>query len=678
MKRIGVDIGGTFTDIVIVDDVTLQSVSEKVRTTPWDIGQGVMDAVRKTKIDMSQVMLFIHGTTAGINTVVQGKGSKVGLITSRGFIDVLEMARGDRKELYDYMWKKPQPLVPRYLRLAVTERTSYRGEIIEKLDENETREAVRKLKENGAEAVAVCLLHSYANPAHELRVGELVKEVFPEAPLSLSHLVAREIREYERMSTTVINAYIEKAIYNYVDHLNRELNQAGFLGQLLILGPAGVLGVEAIKEKAIHSLSSGPTGGAAGAAHLAALCGVKDVVGMDVGGTTFDVSITKEGLNVVKHQTELMGYPLLMAGTDIHSIGAGGGSIARVDQAGLLTVGPESAGAKPGPMAYDMGGVEPTVTDAALVNGLIDPNYFAGGSIKLNVDLAVKGVTAIAQKLGLSLNKAAEGILTVAAHNMTNATSEILVGQGFDPRDFVLMSFGGGGGIFAANIAKGLSIPRIIIPTGPGVFCARGILTMNLVHTYAWAFHRDMDQFDMGELESIYREMEKAASKTLADEGMMGDSMEFIRSLDICYEGQRYSIDTPVPGGSLKEDSQVKAIISKSFRQLYNMRYGHLIEAPLRTINVRLKAIGKLKGISMPSIERGENIPGSALKQKRRVFLEGNFTDVQVYERDILLWGNTIQGPAIIEEPFHVTLLLPGQELQVDKIGNLIIQTGGN
>jgi N-methylhydantoinase A len=678
MKRIGVDIGGTFTDIVVVDDVTMETMSEKVRTTPWDIGQGVMDAVRKIKVDMSEVMLFIHGTTAGINTVVQGKGSKVGLITSRGFMDVLEMGRGDRKELYDYMWKKPQPLVPRYLRLAVTERTNHRGEIIEKLDEKETREVIRKLKESGAEAVAVCLLHSYANPAHELRVGELIKELWPEAPLALSHLVAREIREYERMSTTVINAYIEKAIIHYVDHLNGELNQAGFLGQLLILGPAGVLGVEAIKEKVIHSLSSGPTGGAAGAAHLAALCGVKNVVSMDVGGTTFDVSITKEGLNVVKHQTELMGYPLLMAGTDIHSIGAGGGSIARVDQAGLLTVGPESAGAKPGPMAYDMGGTEPTVTDAAVVNGLIDPDYFAGGSIKLNVNLAVEGITDIAQKLGLSLNKAAEGVLTVAAHNMTNATSEILVGQGFDPRDFVLMAFGGGGGIFAANIARGLSIPRIIIPTGPGVFCARGILTMNLVHTYAWAYTRAMDQFDVNELENICLEMENTALKTLTDEGMTQDTIEFNRSLDICYEGQRYYIDTPVPGGSLKEDSQIIAKISESFRHLYNMRYGHLIEAPLRTINVRLKAIGKLKGIPVPEVKRGEQIPESPPKKNRRVFIEGKFIVMQVYERDALLWGNSIAGPAIVEEPFHVTVLLPGQELQVDKMGNLIIQTGSN
>lgn len=678
MKRIGVDIGGTFTDIMVVDDLTLQTMSEKVRTTPGDISQGVIDAVRKSKVDMSEVMLFIHGTTAGINTVVQGKGSRVGLITTRGFIDVLEMARGDRKELYDYMWKKPQPLVPRYLRLAVSERTSFQGEIIEKLDETETREVIGKLKQNGAEAVAVCLLHSYANPAHELRVGELVKEVWPEAPLSLSHLVAREIREYERMSTTVINAYIEQAIIHYIDHLNGELRGAGFKGQLLILGPAGVLGVEAIKQKTIHSLSSGPTGGAAGAAHLAALCGVKDVVSMDVGGTTFDVSITKEGLNLVKHQTELMGYPLLMAGTDIHSIGAGGGSIARVDQAGLLTVGPESAGAKPGPMAYDMGGAEPTVTDAALVNGLIDPGYFAGGSIQLNASLAVKGVSTIAEKLGLGLNKAAEGILTVAAHNMTNATSEILVGQGFDPRDFVLMSFGGGGGIFAAYIAKGLSIPRIIIPTGPGVFCARGILTMNLVHTYAWAFQKDLDQFDLGEIEDIYREMERSASKTLAEEGMTPETMEFLRSLDIFYEGQRYYIETPVPGGRLKEDSQVKEKISASFKQLYNQRYGHLIEAPLRTINVRLKAIGKLKGIPVPEIEHGDKIPPGALKKRRKIFLEGQSIDVAVYERDALLWGNTIQGPAIVEEPFHVTILMPGQELQVDNIGNLIIQKGGN
>jgi len=674
MKRIAVDIGGTFTDIVYIDEGTMQIVVDKVRSTPWDIGQAVLEAIKKIKVDMSEVRLFIHGTTAGVNTIVQRKGARVGLITTKGFTDVLEMARGNRKELYNYLWKKPKPLVPRYLRLGVSERINYSGEIIEKLDDQEVKEIIMKLRENGLEAIAVCLLHSYANPAHEQRVGEIIKEVWTEATFALSHLVAREIREYERMSTTVINAYIEKAVVEYLSRLSQNLKNMGFLGQLLVLGPSGILGIEAVREKALYTLASGPIGGAAGAAYLARLSGIRDLLTMDVGGTSFDVSIIKDGVNVERHQTEIMGFPVLMAGMDIRTIGAGGGSIARVDAAGLLTVGPDSAGADPGPMAYGLGGTEPTVTDAALVNGLIDPDYFLGGEIHLDLDLAKRGVNDVAKKLGLSLNEAADGILSVARNNMTTATTEILVGQGFDPRDFAIMAYGGAGGIFAGNIAKDMSISRVIIPPGPGVFSAQGILSMDLVHTYARGYARSMDELDIQELEDIYKDMENNALQILTREGMSRDRVEFARSLDMCYAGQHYYIETPVPKGELKANAKIE--INNSFERLHEIRYGHRIEAPLITINIRLKAIGKIKEIPMTEVKQGKGIPQSAIKKKRKVYLEGNLMDTQIYERDKLLCGNTIVGPAIIEEPFHTTVVMPGQTLQVDKLGNLIIRTG--
>ena len=675
MKRIAVDIGGTFTDIVYIDESTMRIVVDKVRSTPLDIGQAVLDGIKKIKVDMTEVDLFIHGTTAGVNTIVQKRGSKIGLITTKGFTDVLEMARGNRKELYNYLWKKPKPLVPRYLRLGVRERTSHSGEMIEELDEEEAKEIIQKLKKDGVEAIAVCLLHSYANPENERRLGALIKEVWPEVTLALSHLVAREIREYERTSTTVINAYIEKAVIDYLSRLSRNLKADGFLGQLLVLGPSGVLGVDAVREKAIYTLASGPIGGAAGAAYLAKLCGIKDLVTMDVGGTSFDVSIIRDGVNIERHQSEIMGYPVLMAGVDIRAIGAGGGSIAKVDAAGLLTVGPDSAGANPGPMAYGLGGTEPTVTDAALVNGLIDPNYFLGGEIHLDLDLAKKGINNVAKKLGLSLNEAANGILSVARNNMTTATMEILIGQGFDPRDFTLMSYGGAGGLFAANIAKDMSISRVIIPTSPGVFCAQGILTMKLVHTYAQAYGRALDRLSIHELEEVYKDMEKSANKILTAEGMSEDTMEFVRSLDMCYEGQHYYIETPVTNEALKGDAKIK--ISKSFELLHEIRYGYRIDAPLVTINARLKAIGKIKDIPVTEIKQGKEIPRSAIKKKRNVYFDGDFVESQIYERERLLCGNTIVGPAIIEEPFHTTVVMQGHTLQVDQLGNLIIHTGG-
>jgi N-methylhydantoinase A len=676
MRRLAVDTGGTFTDIVYIDDDSRRSVVDKVSTTPQDLGIGVLEAVKKIDADMSGITLFVHGTTAGLNTIAQRKGAKVGLITTRGFIDILEMTRGHRKEVYNYLWKKPEPLVPRYLRRGVTERTNFKGEILEKLDEAEVKEITRKFREEGVEAIAVCLLHAYANPQNERRIGEIINEVWPGVSVSLSHQVAREVGENIRANTTVISAYMGKAIAGYIGRLNENLKGLGFKGQLLILGPSGVLGIEAAREKPLYSLASGPVGGAAGAAHLAGLCGVEDVVTMDVGGTSFDVSIIKDGVNVERQDSELMGYPVRMSGIEILSIGAGGGSIARVDAAGLLTVGPESAGANPGPMAYGLGGQEPTVTDAALVNGLIDPGYFLGGEVRLDLDLAKKGVSDIAGKLSIGLNRAADGILTVARNNMTSATTEILIGRGYDPRDFTIMAFGGGGGIFAGNIARDMSISRVIVPPDPGVFCARGILTMNLVHPYSRSYARSLDKLDIYELNDVYQDMEQDALGILQAEGMAANDIEFTRYLDMGYEGQYFFIETPVPGGELKETA--KKEIGGAFEHLHENRYGHRIEAPLITSNARLKAIGRIKDPPMAEIGRGQKTAADALKSKRKVYLDGAFVDTPIYERGRLLAGNVIAGPAIIEEPFHTTVVMPGQTLEVDRLGNLIIHTGGD
>jgi N-methylhydantoinase A len=675
VKRLAVDTGGTFTDVVYIDDDTMQIVSDKVPTTPQDLGRGVLDAIGKINADLPEIALFIHGTTAGLNTIAQRKGARVGLITTAGFADILEMTRSSRKDVYNYLWKKPEPLVPRYLRRGVTERTNHKGAILQSPDEKETEEITRKLKEAGVESIAVCLLHSYANPENELKIEKIINGVWPEIDVSLSHRVAMEIGEVVRANTTVISAYMGKTVSGYVSRLNENLKDLGFTGQLLILGPSGVLGIEAAREKPLYSLASGPVGGAAGAAHLARLCGIGNVVTMDVGGTSFDVSIIKDGVNLERHDTELLGYPVLMAGIEIRSIGAGGGSIARVDAAGLLTVGPESAGASPGPMAYGRGGTEPTVTDAAIVNGLIDPDYFIGGQVRLDVDLAGKGISNIAEQLGLSLHEAADGILAVARNNMTTATTEILIGQGYDPRDFTIMGYGGGGGIFVGSIARDMSISRVIIPCSPGVFSARGILTMDLVHTYARAYAHSMDGLDIKELEEIYHDMEASALRTLLAEGMSGDNIEFTRSLDMGYESQHYYIETPVPAGKLDE-ATVK-LTGDTFEYLHETRYGHRVDARLTVRNVRLKAIGKIKDVPLDTIEKGREIPPDAVKPERKVYLDGGFVDAHIYERDRLLCGNIIPGPAIVEEPFHTTVVMPGQTLELDRMGNLIIHTGG-
>jgi N-methylhydantoinase A len=672
MKRIAVDIGGTFTDIVYFDDSTMQIIIDKVRSTPQDVGRAVLQAVEKIKADLPQITQFVHGTTVGLNALLERKGARVGLITTAGFTDVLEMARGDRKELYNYLWKKPKPLVPRHLRLGVSERTNFLGQVLTPLNHEEVKEKIGKLIQSGVEAVAVCLLHSYANPENEQKIENIIREIGSDVTISLSHQIAREFREYERTSTTVIDAYTKKKVIRYLGNLSGDLKNKGFQGQLLVVGPSGVIGAGVAEKNSLYTMASGPTGGCIGAARLSSMTGFKDLLIMDVGGTSFDVAIIKDGANIERHESELMGFPVIVPSIDIRSIGAGGGSIAHVDAGGLLVVGPESAGGNPGPMCYGLGGTMPTVTDAALVNGLINPDYFLGGEISLDMELAKKGVGEVATQLGLNINEAAQGILTVARNNMTNASSEILVGQGYDPRDFTILAYGGGGGIFAEGIAKDMAVKRVVIPTAPGVFCAWGMLSMDIIHTYSRTYARQLENLDMKTLEDMYSEMEKDALNVLKEENIPGDMVEMVRSVDMCYSGQGHYVEVPLPSRGLI--NKAKKDISDSFHELHKIKYGHRLAARVRVTNVRLKAIGKLKGIPIEETKSGRNVPMAAVKPRRNVYIDGQLIDCTIYEREKLLCGNVIHGPAIVEEPQHTTLIGAGQVLTVDRWGNLIIE----
>ncbi len=672
MKRIAVDIGGTFTDFVYVNDEPFEMVVDKVRSTPMDVSRAVFEATAKIRMDMSKVELFVHGTTVGLNTVVQGKGARVGLITTEGFRDVLEMGRGNRKELYNYLWKKPKPLVARHLRLGIHERTDHSGRIIEKVHEDEVKSVVEKLRSSDVEAIAVCLLHSYTNPQNELHTESIIREVWPNADVSLSHQVAREFREYERMSTTVLDAYIKRQVVYYLSRLNENLFESGFGGQLLIVSSSGALGLNAVKERAIATFTSGPIGGVTGSLAVSNLTGIKDLVTMDVGGTSFDVSVIRNQTAVVRHQSELMGYPVLLPGMDIRLIGAGGGSIARVDVGGLLSVGPESAGAYPGPMCYGLGGMEPTVTDAALVNGLIDPGNFLGGEIKLDMDLALAGINGIAEKLGLAVEKTAGGILAVAQNNMTTATREMLIGQGHDPRDFTLISYGGGGGIFAAGVAGDLSIKRILIPPDPGVFSAWGMLSTDVIHAFSQTYARNMDAVDVQELNRIYRSMEESGRTMLREEKIADDAMEFVRSLDMCYQGQGHYVDVPMANRDFEESAKTE--IEGRFHALHQIRYGYRMDRSPKTINVRVKAIGRIKKAAPTRYSETAVIRDDAIKRARKVFFKDSFIPWKVLERAVLLPGNSIKGPAILEEPYHTTVVYPGQTVRVDSYKNLVIE----
>jgi N-methylhydantoinase A len=673
MKRIGVDIGGTFTDIVYFDDNSTDVIIDKVRSTPPDVGQAVLNVIDKIKVNMPGINQFIHGTTVGLNALLERKGSKIGLITTKGFSDVLEMARGNSKELYNFLWRKPKPLVPRYLRFGVSERINYQGQILQELDVEELKGIISKLQQNGVEAVAVSLLHSYVNPENEQRIGEVIKTVWPEVTVSLSHQVAREYREYERTSTTVIDAYTKKKVIQYLNLLSERFRSRGFEGQILIAGSGGVIGVKAAERNSLFTMSSGPTGGAVASARLANLTGNRNLMIMDVGGTSFDVAVIKDGKNIERYESELMGLPVLTQSIDIRSIGAGGGSIARVDEGGLLIVGPESAGANPGPMCYDTGGTRPTVTDAALVNGIINQYNFIGGAYSLNMDLAKKGIGEIAARLGVSLNKAADGILAVARNNMTIASSEILIGQGYDPRDFAILAYGGGGGIFAEGIARDLKMSRVIVPPYPGVFCAWGMLCMDIIHAFSQTCNTLLLDVDFNNIDDIYQEMKVRALEMLKEEQIPEETVEFIRSLDMCYAGQGHYVEVPLSDTK----AQSKEEISELFHSLHEIKYGHRLDAPVRVTNIRMKAVGKLKKVPVKEIETGKNIPAAGIKPARKVFLDGAFIDCQIFERYNLVCGNLIKGPAIVEEPHHTTIVGAGQTLTIDQWGNLVIDIRG-
>jgi N-methylhydantoinase A len=675
MKRLAIDTGGTFTDIVYVDDETMQMKVDKVKSTPEDPGKAVIEGMKKIGANMADITLFIHGTTASLNTLIQKKGSKVGLISTKGFADVLEMGRADRKELYNYLWKKPKPLVPRNLSLGLSERTNYLGQILEKVNEEELKEIVKIFKDAGVEVIAVSLLHSYANPENEQKVEEIINKLWPEVTVSLSHQIAREFREYERTSTTVLDSYIKNSVVAYLEHLKNNLDSMGFAGQTLIVTPSGVLGITSIKKKAIATLTSGPVGGATGAAFLAKTLNRKNLVCIDVGGTSFDVSLIKDGMNLEKYEQDFIGYPALIPGVDVRSIGAGGGSIARVNSGGLLTVGPDSAGASPGPMCYGNGGTEPTVTDAALVSGWINPDCFVGGEFQVDMNLAKSGIEQLAGKLGLSLNATAFGILKIATNSMTTLTEEILIGQGYDPRDFAIFSYGGAGGLFATSIAREIGISTVIVPVDPGVFSAWGMMEMNIAHSYAQTHFRLLEELDIRELENIYQEMEHTGQEMLKEEGIQKDAIEFVRSLDMSYEGQGHYVEVPL--SNLKLEEGAKAEISNIFHRFHETKYGHTLNAPQRITTVRLKAIGKIKDVRLSKIQSGEKVPDEAYKAKRKIYLDKGFEECQIYDRTKLLSGNVIKGPAIVEEPFHTTVVLPDQTVHIDDTGNLIINIGG-
>jgi N-methylhydantoinase A len=673
--RIAVDIGGTFTDLVAVDDDG-KVLRSKALTTPDDFAQGIQDCLRGANIDVAGGSFFVHGSTVTINAVLERKGAPTGLITTKGFRDVYEIGRGNRPEGYNLFFKRPVPLVPRDLRFEVDERLYATGEVFKSLDEESAKATIGALKATRVESVAVCLLHAYANAAHEQRLGELLRQQFPQAYVSLSHEILREFREYERTSTTVLNSYVGPLVSRYLISLERMLAVGGFRGTFRVMqSNGGLMSADTAKKVPVTMMESGPVAGVIAAARLGELVDCRHIISFDMGGTTAKSSLIKDFHPEVTSSYYVGGYvsghPMMLPVVDIVEVGNGGGSIAWIDPAGGLKVGPQSAGAAPGPACYGKGGTEPTVTDANLVTGRIDPEYFLGSGVRLQRDKAVQAVTEkIAKPLGLSLQEAALGILTIANFNMSLSVRAVSVEKGYDPRDCALVPSGGGGALHAMAIARELSVPRVIIPPMPAHFSALGMLLADLKHDYVQTYVRELSETSGAQIADAFSLLENSALEILAEEGAKAEQIVVRRFLDMRYRGQEYTLPVPITEDlrSLLAFSGIRA----RFDQLHQEHYGHSApKEPVMIVNLRLSALGKTDNRLPPASppvkdERGE-------RGRRAVIFESSPIDSRVYLRSGFKEGDSLDGPAVIEEMGATILLYPGDKMQVNDFGHLII-----
>ena len=674
--RIAVDIGGTFTDLVAVDDHGQVSRS-KALTTPDDLARGIQDCLRSANIDVAGASFFVHGSTVTINAVLERKGARTGLITTQGFRDVYEIGRGNRPEGYNLFFKRPVPLVPRDLRLEVDERLYATGEVLRPLDEQSAATTIGGLRAAGVESVAVCLLHAYANAAHEQRLGELLRQQFPEAYVSLSHEILREFREYERTSTTVLNAYVGPLVSRYLVSLEKVLIDAGFQGTFRVMqSNGGVMSAETAKKLPVTMMESGPVAGVIAAARLGESLDCRHIISFDMGGTTAKSSLIKDFHPEVTSSYYVGGYvsghPMMLPVVDIVEVGNGGGSIAWIDPAGGLKVGPQSAGAAPGPACYGEGGSEPTVTDANLITGRIDPEYFLGSGVRLQRDKAVKAITEkIAKPLGLSLEEAALGILTIANFNMSLSVRAVSVEKGYDPRDCVLVPSGGGGALHAIAIARELSVPRVIIPPMPAHFSALGMLLADLKHDYVQTYVRELDETSGGQIAEVFSRLEKSALDTLAEEGAKPEQMILRRFLDMRYRGQEYTLPVPI-AEELRTLTDFGPIRSR-FDQLHQEHYGHSApKEPVMMVNLRLSALGRFE--NKLSLASASNQKDRGERGRRDVIFESKAVQCPIYLRSGFEPGDRLEGPAVVEDIGATILVYPGDEMQVNELGHLVIE----
>ena len=683
--RIGFDVGGTFTDFVLQSPAGELTTAKRLTTYP-DPSEaclaGLDSLLAGAGVAWRDVTQAVHGTTLGSNVVIERKARGVGLLTTRGFRDVLLIGREKRYQVYDLQIDKPRPLIPRRLIGEVTERVLADGSVRTPLDEAEARRAIRALVERGVTTLAICLLHAYVNPAHERRLAELVAEEAPQVTVTLSHEVSPTFREYERTSTTAVNAYVMTAVRDYLHGLAAALARRGYGGRLFVMqSSGGVATADAMARYPVRMIESGPAAGALMAAAYGELTGHRDLIAFDMGGTTAKLALIENGRPGTTTTFELhrvhgaagSGLPMNIQAIDLVEIGAGGGSIARA-QLGVVAVGPESASSMPGPACYGRGGAEPTVTDANLVLGYLNPDYFAGGSLRLDADAARRAITTrVAQPLGLSVEDAAWGIHTIVNTNMELATRVVSIERGRDPRELTFIAFGGSGPVHGCRLAQALGIPRVILPAAAGVTAAIGLLAAEVKFDVARTWVRRLEALDPVLLTTMYQEMAAQATTVVRDAAVAG-TVTLVRAVDARYVGQGYELTVPVPPGAL--DAAALGRIRAAFDEIYAARYGYASPSePVETVTWKLAAVGGAPRVALAKASAQARDGG--LKGRRRAWFPETrgWTDCAIYDRYALAPGARLEGPAIVEERESTSVLPPGTSATVDEYANLIVET---
>jgi len=685
--RVGVDVGGTFTDIVLLgSDGTIHTkkISSSVGNYAQAIVDGLTEVFRETGLAGNAIEEIRHGTTVAANAILEHKGAKTGLITTRGFRDVLEIRTLRMPRMYDIGWTKPAPLVERYLRQVVDERINAQGVVERPLSQGEAERAVDALLAEKVEAIAVCLLHSFTNPEHELLVKNIIERKAPHLPCSISSEVLPEIKEYERTSTTVVNAYVTPIVASYLKSLRKGLDEAGVRARLLLMQSNGGLTTDAAAvERPIHIIESGPAGGVVGAQALARAKHLAKIVTFDMGGTTAKAAMVEDGEVTRAHEYAVgagimigsrlltgAGYALKVPAIDLAEVGAGGGSLAWIDAAGALQVGPESAGASPGPVCYDKGGATPTVTDANLLLGYINPAYLVGGALKLNAGKARQiFAEKIAAPMGMTIEKAAHGAHLIAASNMIRAIKAVSTERGRDPREFALFAFGGNGPVFACGMAAALGMKRIVVPPSAGLFSSFGLLYADVEHHYSRSFRRLLRKSDPREIERAWDALVRQAHDQLASEGFTLGKTKIRRAAALHYHGQTYELTVPLPDGPIDFAS-----LEEAFGREHEKTYGHRAGAdePVELVSIQVVGQGLRQGPNVP--ERVRASRGEPQPPPPRAAYFGSWIETPVVRRSDLSKGK--KGPLIVEEYDATCVIPPGAKAELDAGGNILIELG--